>query len=443
MSLRKENPIKACQKVNKSFPMAFSLGAFLYFYGIQYPLFGLVFPDVARADYSETAWLLAYGFVLLSGVVFIAAMSLGFSGNSSVKIKNIRLQGREIKRPPLVLVMFLFLFFAGWSWLMMHLKVGMTIFAEFDPLPYRLTGWLFYGRLFLQPLLLMYITYTYQTSRHRWLIVILTTALGGWASLTSGSRHVAILFSLPLLFSFAKTSRWFIWGAVLSVFVIIATLTRHFVLPFKLGEEFIRIYANPVAQELIVERIWLLPLEYLVGRSMGMEEVLLTMSAGEITPSLGDAFQCLVSVYVPFIKPGEAISIKNIYGLTDDAFGGFALDVFSNLWVCFGGKTVTYGIGLVLSAWFLGFAYLQGAKLFLENGLPIAVSYLFFIFLFLLVVEGRPILFPYILAAIFLIRFTLKIPWLRSFLKVFFVKSGQRGGMNGNFRQRAGRAKVM
>ena len=71
---------------------------------------------------------------------------------------------------------------------MVNLKIGMTIYSDFESLPFKLTGLLFYGRLFIQPMILAYIAHGYSSSKWKSLIFVLLLALGAWATLTSGSR---------------------------------------------------------------------------------------------------------------------------------------------------------------------------------------------------------------------------------------------------------------
>ena len=117
---------------------------------------------------------------------------------------------------------------------------------------------------------------------------------------------------------------------------------------------------------------------------------------GPITPSLLDSFLSFISYFLPFVPQGNSVSIKNIYGLDDAAFGGFGLDMFSNYWVFFGGNLLLYGLGLVLIGWMLGKTHrlftIALARFGLNEG-----SMLIFILLFILVFEGRGFLFPSLL----------------------------------------------
>jgi hypothetical protein len=296
-------------------------------------------------------------------------------------------------------VLLVFALFFVWSYVMVKLKIGMTIYADFEPLPFKLTGLLFYGRLFIQPMILAYIAYSYSSSKWKNLIFVLLLALGAWAALTSGSRFVGIMFAIPLFLLLKGKSRYIFFGIAVMAYITIATLSRSFYLPFQIGVDFIiQIYANVEHQTSALENLYLLPISYLISRPMGIGEVLMTMNFGDITPGIFDSLQNLFAYFLPFIPQGMGVSVKNIYGLDDDAFGGFGLDLFSNYWVFFGGSLIPYVFGLAFSAWLLGRTYrlfVIGLHRFeFKEG-----AMLVFILLFILFFEGRAFLFPWLLIA--------------------------------------------
>jgi hypothetical protein len=390
--------MKMLNKSVEKFPIRFTLSSFLFIYVLQYPVSQLLHPIADPTYYSLQAWVEAIAFVISSSLVFIFALKLGMSGNKTATVfQHDNVTTFQAKAAPLWLVIALASLFALWSYIMIQLKVGMTIYTDFEILPYKLTGILFYGRLFLQPLILSSIAYSCRKSYKRWLLLVILFCLGGWVSLASGSRFVGIMFSLPLLLATSGRNRLMFWLGGVSFFIIVASLSRHFYLPYIIGDDYIQIYANDEYQSSSTENIWLIPLGYVFGRTMGIGEVLMTLSYGEITESFKDAMFRLISAFFPFVATENGASIKNIYGLSDNAFGGLGLDMFSNFWVMYGGTILTYFIGLFITAWLLGKTYVAATRLFFKLGQEKVLNNFAFVILLILIFEGRISLFPAIL----------------------------------------------
>ena len=381
-------------ELNKKPPIYLVLVSLFFIYALQYPLMLLVTNNKAVPLYGLDAWIAAYLFVIISTFIFTFTLFIGLSGEKINIYRYRDINFRSKKRISLTWVVVLFSIFGFWSYVMVKLNIGMTIWTNFAQLPFRITGILFYGRLFIQPLILAYISIGYADSRLKWIIYLLMVALGAWVSLSSGSRFAAILFALPMLLLFVGKARYLAFGLPTLVFIVIATISRSFYLPMVVGDaELIQIYANEAHQASTTENIMLLPISYLISRTMGIAEVMTTLSFGSTTPSFFDSTQVLISYFLPFIPNGSTVSIKNIYGFSDDEFGGFGLDIFSNFWVFFGGEPVLYILGLAAMGWLLGKTYRLFAIGMARFGWH-DVSYLIFIILFILIFEGRGHLFP-------------------------------------------------
>jgi hypothetical protein len=391
-------------QLDKKFPMRFAWASLVFIYVLQYPLNQLIPKGVPIPQYDWSTWLVAYCFVLISVPIFMLTLYVGLSGRPVQIFPTVRLRWKSKKRMGLPMLIMVFILFGLWSYLMVNLKIGMTIYTSFDPLPYRIIGILFYGRLFVQPLILAYIMIGYANSRLKWFLFLLLAALGAWVSLTSGSRFASIMFALPMLILFKGKSKYITFGITLFTYFIIASLSRSFYLPFIIGDtELIQVYANKEYLKLITENILLNPLYYIIVRSMGIREVLMTFNFGNISPSFADAMQTFIAYFLPYIILGNRASVKNIYGLPDDVFGSFGLDMFSNFWVVFGGSFLLYLPGLALIGWILGRTHRQfviGMERFGLKGFPNLV----FILLFLLIFEGRAFLFPYLFMMSWLIN---------------------------------------
>jgi hypothetical protein len=191
---------------NRSYPMLLAAAGLFYIYVMQFPLNYFFFNAGAGNYYHLEDWFIAYGFVLISSLIFLLFMYIGMMGGA-VRIKQIfDWRRKSDKRISLPIVLIIFGIFFLWSYAMFALNIGMTIYADFDPLPYRITGILFYGRLTLQPLLVSIIAYQYANSNRKWIIFLLIISLGAWVCVASGSRFISILFALPLLL--LLTGKW-------------------------------------------------------------------------------------------------------------------------------------------------------------------------------------------------------------------------------------------
>jgi hypothetical protein len=382
-------------------PLVFVGVSLVFLYVFQYPLWkSLASPVTVR--YSLEEWIGGYVFLSASALIFVVAMLAGMAGGPVLVGPPSRgaaaLRQWRPQPPRLTKALLIFVVLFAWSYVMMKLKIGMTIYADFEPLPFRMVGVLFYGRLFLHPMVIAYLATAYSSSRWRPLILILMLALGAWASLTSGSHFIGIMFALPLLLLYPGVRGLVVFGAAVSGNIMIATVTRHFFLPFVIGGDYPLFYADKIYQDAILQGLLILPVVYLVGRTMGISEVLLTLRYGNVAPSFGDSLQSLLAYYLPIFDSGVGASTKNIYGFSDDAFGGFGLGLFPNYWVALGGSWITYGLGLALAGWMLGKCYRVFAIALKRAGFQEGI-FVVFVFLFLLVFDARAFLLPGFLVA--------------------------------------------
>lgn len=387
-------------KLDQKKPVAFATASLFFIYFLQYPLSRLFIDNEPLHQYALLDWMFAYIFVISSVLIFLFGICLGMSGRSIPIESHIAHAKKKSRKISIVFVLLIFSIFGLWSYVMLKLNIGITIWTNFEPLPLQITGLLFYGRLLIQPIILCYIAHNYSNSSLKWIIFLLIVGLGVLVSLSSGSRFAAILFSAPLFFLFSGKIRYLALFLPLLVFVTIATVSRNFFLPTFIGDpELIAIYSNELYRAAVIENLWLLPLEYIVVRSMGISEVLMTISFGRTTPGFFDSLQVFLSSFLPFIQPGNTVSIKNIYGLTDDAFGGFGLDFFSNFFVLYGGEPILYAIGLCLIGWMLGKSYRMFSIGLARYGAT-EFNLLVFIIIFILLFEGRVhLMLPILLSA--------------------------------------------
>lgn len=389
-------------KIKKSRIITLYIFFLTFIYGLQFPLNRILNTSVTIVDYNTGQWFQAYAFVLISSFFFLVSLYFSIT-NKKINIKTFNIEIDAKSNKNFVKVVFIIASLFLWSGIMFLFRTGITIYKEPMPLPFKLNGILYYGRIFIQPLLLSLISNSYKESKYKYLILFLFLLLGIWVCITSGSRFLSVLFSLPVYFLLKGKKKYFFCLIYFLIFICIASLTRNFVLPYLIGGDLLQIYANNAYQTQALSNFWFLPISTIAGRSMGISELLLTLDFGNTTSSFFDSFSKLLSAFFPYFFGQIGSSIKAIYGLKEFGHGGVALDFFSNMWVKFGGTFITYIIGLNLTGLFLGkilenFCILL-YKFKFETLIPI-----FSIMLFLILFEGRIFLLPYILLISYLSR---------------------------------------
>jgi len=396
--------------IKRKDPLRLMLFSLLFIYGVQYPVSLLLSDEAeARFDFSFSLLVLSYFFVVLSSLVLFIFFYFGTSVPKKTVVQYTFMQLRTEKRSNMSRSIVIFIIFFLWSYLMLKLKIGMTIYADFQPLPFRLTGLLFYGRLLVQPLVLFHIAMSFVNSKRRKVILLLMILLGFFVAFSSGSRFVSILFAIPVLPLLDKKYKYILLGCVLFIFIQTASLTRHFFLPFVIGGDYIEIYGNDLYKESLMKDVLTLPLRYVINRSMGISEVMLTLSYKGPT-SLFGGLASVAYYYLPIGNDVSAVSAKAVYGLDEDEFGGFGLDIYSNYWLIFGRSYISYFLGLVIASFLLGRVYAYGS-IFFEKINFVSGNILFFLFLFFLFFEGRAFLLLYLLVityCLFKLKFDFK-----------------------------------
>jgi len=166
-------------------------------------------------------------------------------------------------------------------------------------------------------------------------------------------------------------------------------------LPFQISEEYIQIFSNEYSKSHLTENFGSLPIIYIFMRMMGINEVLLTLNYGTIASSNIDSVLSLISYFFRFFSYERSVSIKNIYGLSNNTFGGLGLDFFSNYWFYFGGNVLTYVVGLSLIAWLFGKSYKLFAIALFRYGLS-ENAIIIYILLFLIIFDGRAFMLVYL-----------------------------------------------
>jgi hypothetical protein len=187
-------------------------------------------------------------------------------------------------------------------------------------------------------------------------------------------------------------------------------------LPYVIGGDYIQIYANDKYVEALLENLYMLPISYIIYRPLGMGELLMTLDYGQITSSFSEAMQSFLAYFFPFIIKPSGLSIKNIYGLNDDAFGGYSLDMFSIFWTSFGGNWTLYILGLIVIGFLLGKTYRLTVLGITQLGFQ-KLEFLVFSLLFILTFEGRGFLMPWLFIASWIFSRKWLPPFVSSIIK--------------------------
>jgi hypothetical protein len=254
--------------------------------------------------------------------------------------------------------------------------------------------------MFIQPIALSYFFLRYKNTKFSYVLLIMYLAIASYASLTSGSRLIGILFSLPMLFFCSGKKKYFLFFVTLYMMITIGTLSRTFYLPNELGsEEVIQIYSNEQYQYDVLQEIEIWPLIYLISRMGGMGQLLLMNKNFSNELDFLGMIQTSLAYFLPFMER-NAISIKEIYGFSEDTFGGFALDMFSNYYLAFGGSYILYFIGILFIGFMMGKIHRYSSIVAYRMGFE--CSDLIFLFLWILFFDRRGEIFPLVLFLFYL-----------------------------------------
>lgn len=357
--------------------------------------------QVSTLDLDARLWLDVTG-IIVAGVSFILA-----GGWLAVRLDYPRplrspLLARWTPRgaiPGLAAIMIAISLFMLWR------GIGITIETNFDPLPLRLAGALFYARLLIFPLLLAWITYR-ASGNWRFVAVLVVLSEAVVASASSGSRFVAVLHATPLLFvQFPLFTRWAVFSLGLFANINAASRARNLIIP-QLREfassasaasstasapltNFTETYANPsaIAASTDLTSLHTLPLDYLLVRTQGLPELMMLASRRQLCPTFNDSLKSFIGM-VNTPPPNSCASIRAVYGMPESATGGFGLDPMGTLWMGAGGHPILFGLLCILVGIILGLGIALGA--WLQHVLQIPYfSYLYFSIIALLVIDGR------------------------------------------------------
>lgn len=383
-------------KINWKQPVFISVLIVFGIYVLHYWLSLLFELNIQDIYYTKYDWIIAYLFVLLSLIILCISIYIGIKGKAvfipSKPIKRIK-SNNKINFPQ---VIFIFIFFFLWSLLMFYLNIGMTIYINFDPLPFKLVGILFYGRLFVQPFILSYIAQQNYKKYQIYIINISLLILGSLASVTSGSRFISFMFAFPFLILFKSRSKYLYFILILGVYITISSLSREFILPEKIQDiDISSTYGTEESKDETSQNISMIFFTYLITRVAGIQDVLTLFSFENYTGNIIQSFQNLLAYFIPLIPDNPTLEFRNILGVDDGAVGGYSMGLFPNYWVTFGANIITYLLGLFFCGFLIGIIYRNYLILFYKISFNNA-AFILFIFLFLLFFEIKANMFIYL-----------------------------------------------
>lgn len=350
--------------VDKKFPIIFSIASLLFLYLFQWPLNFILaqlldrdLPYYFRKAYSFEEWFVGYSFIVLSSFVVVVSVYVGLSiGNSNKKTIDTTVP-TEGHRLSMWIPWILWSVSGLWSWVMLQLKVGMTIYNAYDPMPFKIIGILFYGRLLLQPLLLAFVSYRFRENRKKWVLFLLFFLLSIWVTLSSGSRFIGIVFSFWVLFLIRGRMSYLCWAILIYVNINCAGLSRVFFLPHIIGGIHTEIYANDEMQEGVMDDVWWEPVLYVVGRTMGVIELLQTIDSELLVPVTLKDFFTRTMIDGALHRGNLDAVARNIHGKESDITGGWGLDVFSSFWVTNEANMAVYLFAISITGILMGHCF--------------------------------------------------------------------------------------
>ena len=363
--------------------------SFFYIYVLQYPL-SFIVNESPYIPESYTILLYSTFFILYSILISITVFIYSdYKYVLNKKIIVIKEKSLPLKKSYLLFYIFLIIIFFIWSYLMLTLRVGITIYYDTQPLPFRLVGILFYGRLFLQPIILSLIAYKLRNERNiiKIFFFLLLLILLIFNSLVSGSRFIAIIYSIPIALIFFKNNQINISVALSASIlgIIVSSVSRVSFLLIYLNDDLLNIVYQDDDLKIGVEYFLSIIYNYLIIRPMGLAENMQTLNYFQPSQSLLESFNYLLSYFIPFIFTSEQPDFKAILGYGDDTYGGIGLDLFSNYWIYFGSNYLTYTFGLIITMYLLRKSYQNIALVMsvynLEN-LSIVIFFILFLFIF-------------------------------------------------------------
>ena len=313
------------------------LALFLTVYFLQ-PLAVNIFevkrPLVKYDGYFFSDYVLVYSFVVASTLIFFTGVIIGLSGTSTtIKMDPISQKVKQSQYFKTRLI-FLVAVFVCISYFMLINRAGITIYREGAGLPYRMEGILHYSRIFLIPLILIYLINkkVQLTFSEKLLATLSIFIMGSVGSITSGSRLIGGLYASIIIFVFdRKLNIISILLILASINLFLASWTRVFIIPFYLGEDYIQQYNNIDQIASINDKNYFVYLlGYIIQRAMGVYEALLVLDHKFQTTFYVSTLG-MISFIQPFLHLGAWGNVKEVYNVTSNT--GFNTDFISSIYV--------------------------------------------------------------------------------------------------------------
>ncbi len=248
-----------------------SLGVFLLVYYLRYPMLVVdashviaTHPDSISAHFRENVAGLDQAFVL-SSIVFsifccVAALLLG--RNTAAEVESDRYQkddafaDRRIARALLVVIPVLMLVLGAFAY---RYKIGQMGVLPGEPLPFRLKGVIFYGRLVVLPVLILTLIYLATRTQEKllsWIGILLLATHAFSDMMLRGSRSSLLLCILLAVFLFAnggmrvrRTGAMITAAITISAIWLMPIIMQYRILRFTANDSLFKLLQQAVASE--------------------------------------------------------------------------------------------------------------------------------------------------------------------------------------------------
>lgn len=299
------------------------------------------------------------------------------------------------------------------SIVMFWLRVGITIAPTLEPLPFRMTGLLFYTRLLIAPVILAMIACKAQGG-YRWIIGFLLVMNVLVVAVTSGSRLLVVLHALALLWMSSRLwIRLSLFAGSLLVGLNIASRGRDLWLAEiansqglvnanisaskdllasdgVVGSSVISLYGSTEAVSTALNWSTFVSslFEYIQYRALGLPELIMSASAPRMCSGARawDGLLALLPLGSSELEP--CYSIREVLRLPETSPGGFSVDFLGTLWLSGGSHTLPFIVLCLIVGIALGLSFSAGRQLEVTAGTQ-GIAILCLVIATLLLFESR------------------------------------------------------
>lgn len=279
------------------------------------------------------------------------------------------------------------------SYVMFTYRVGITIFVNFEPLPFKLAGIMFYLRLFVIPIVILVSLYRSDSSSI--LLLFLLIILAFFNTFVSGSRFISIVYFLPILSLLYCRKSSFISLIILYLLIAVSFYSRYNVLPLYIGsEEIISVYYR---EQYTFFDALMQPLEYIYSRLIGLNEFIAAVEYNYYPMDFIDSISNFISTlsgannYITNLE-------REVLGVPPMSTGGYSLGLFGFLFSISNSNPLVYFLFILFVSLTFSFTFNNLKKILIV--FRVYSHFIFnivYILLFMLLIENRHSVIMYLL----------------------------------------------